>query len=163
MAIQWHGRYGRLISSLTRHSNVVNRTLNTRRDMGGGKMLSAQEFQVLESLISHEDENRIMNEVARDCGIPQSSMTKVTQQLLKYKFVARYRLGRNMKSIVLRPTEEGKQFYINYVENEARSLFAEFFDDLAPLSDEQLLIISRAIENLNSKLEKDTEKELVQF
>lgn len=41
--------------------------------------------------------------------------------------------------------------------------FAEFFDDLAPLSDEQLLIISRAIENLNSKLEKDTEKELVQF
>lgn len=68
-----------------------------------------------------------------------------------------------MKSIVLRPTEEGKQFYINYVENEAKGLFAEFFDDLAPLSDEQLLIISRAIENLNSKLEKDTEKELVQF
>ena len=131
--------------------------------MGGGKILSTQDFQVLESLISHEDENRIMNEVARDCGIPQSSMTKVTQQLLKYKFVARYRLGRNMKSIVLRPTEEGKQFYINYVENEAKGLFAEFFDDLAPLSDELLLIISRAIENLNSKLEKDTEKELVQF
>ena len=79
MAIQWHGRYGRLISSLTRHSNIVNRTLNTIRDMGGGKILSTQDFQVLESLISHEDENRIMNEVARDCGIPQSSMTKVTQ------------------------------------------------------------------------------------
>ena len=68
-----------------------------------------------------------------------------------------------MKSIVLRPTEEGKRFYISYVESEAKSLFAEFFDDLAPLSDEKLLIVSRAIENLNSKLEKDTEKELVQF
>ena len=42
-------------------------------------------------------------------------------------------------------------------------LFAEFFDDLASLSDEQLFIVCRAIENLNSILEKDTEKELVQF
>ena len=115
MAIQWHGRYGRLISSLTRHSNIVNRALNTRQDMGGGKMLSTQEFQILENIIAHEDENRIMNEIAKDCGIPQSSMTKATQQLLKYKFVARYRLGRNMKSIVLRPTEEGKRFYADYV------------------------------------------------
>ncbi len=163
MAIQWHGRYGRLISSLTRHSNIVNRALNTRQDMGGGKMLSTQEFQILENIIAHEDENRIMNEIAKDCGIPQSSMTKATQQLLKYKFVARYRLGRNMKSIVLRPTEEGKRFYADYVENEAMPLFAEFFDDLAPLSDEQLFIVCRAIENLNSILEKDTEKELVQF
>lgn len=163
MAIQWLGRYERLISSLTRHSNIVNRALSTRRDMGGGRYLSTQEFQVIENLISHEDENRIMSEIAKDCGIPQSSMTKVTQQLLKYKFVARYRMGRNMKSIVLRPTEEGKRFYVSYVENDAMSLFAEFFDDLAPLSDEQLLIISRAIENLNSKLEKDNEKELVQF
>ena len=89
MAIQWLGRYGRIVSALTKHSNIVNRALNTRHDLDGGIMLTAQELQVLENLISHEDENRIMNEIALDCGIPQSSMTKATQQLLKYKFVAR--------------------------------------------------------------------------
>lgn len=163
MAIQWHGRYGRLVSALTKHSNIVNRALNIRRDMGGGIMLTAQELQVLENLISHEDENRIMNEIALDCGIPQSSMTKATQQLLKYKFVARYRLDGNMKNIILRPTEMGKQFYNRYVDDVAIMLFEEFFAELAPLSDEQLLIFCNALEKLNRKLKSDSEQKLIEF
>lgn len=163
LAIQWLGRYGRIVSALTNHSNIVNRALNIRRDMGGGIMLTAQELQVLENLISHEDENRIMNEIALDCGIPQSSMTKATQQLLKYKFVARYRLDGNMKNIILRPTEMGKQFYNSYVENEAKMVFEEFFAELAPLSDEQLLIFCNALEKLNRKLKSDSEQKLIEF
>ena len=163
MAIQWHGRYGRLVSALTKHSNIVNRALNTRHDMGRGIMLSSQELQVLENLISHEDENRIMNEIALACGIPQSTMTKATQQLLKYRFVARYRLDGNMKNIILRPTEMGKQFYNSYVDNEAKMMFEEFFADLAPLSDEQLLIFCRALENFNRKLKRESEQKLIEL
>ena len=57
----------------------------------------------------------------------------------------------------------GKQFYNSYVDNEAKSLFDEFFAELAPLSDEQLLIFCRALENLNRKLKSDSEQKLIEF
>lgn len=163
MALEWQGRYRRLISAIIRHSNVVNRSLNTRRDMGDGILLSTQELQILENLISREGENRIMSEVAKECGIPQSSMSKAALQLLNHELVSRYRMNGNMKSIVLRPTEKGKLFYKNYVEREAITLFEEFFEDLSSISDEQLFVFCTALEALNKKLETDGEQKLVEF
>ena len=131
--------------------------------MGDGTMLSSQEFQVLENLVSHEEETRIMLDIARSCGIPQSSMTKATKQLLNYGLIARYRIDGNKKSVVLRPTQKGKAFYNNFRDSEAITIFTDFFQQLEPLSDEQLLLVCTALENFNNKLQGDNERKLVDY
>lgn len=163
MQLEWQGRYRRLVAALTKHTNVVSRALIMRRDMGDGTMLSSQEFQILENIIEHENETRIMLDIAQSCGIAQSSVTKATKQLFSYGLIARFRIDGNKKSVILRPTEKGKAFYDNFRDNEAIDIFSDFFKQLEPLSDEQLLLVCKALEDFNNKLTGDNEIKLVDY
>lgn len=163
MQLTWLGRYRGVVAALVHHSNSVNRVLTSRMDMGGGIMLSSQELQILEALIEHEDENYIMSDIAAGLAIPQSSMTKISQQLAACGLIERYRREGNRKNVILKPSEKGRALYDDYCENYARDLFAPLFDGLAPLTDEQLAIVADAIFALDGVISQSGEEKLVKI
>ncbi len=148
METDWMGRYRPLVAALVLHSNIVNKASNERMDVGSGIMLTTQEWQTLECIIEHEDSYFSMIEIARQLGIPQSSFSRVVKALHEYRLIAKYQVAGNKKNIILRPTELGKEIYAKRSDDYIRRLFRKFFNELEPLSDEDLKLITGAINHL---------------
>ncbi len=163
MELTWFGRYRDIIAALVYHTNCVNRTANIRDDIGSGVMLTAQEWQTLEVIIEHDDENLIMSDISKLLGIPLSTLSKISKQILSQGLVERYRIDGNRKSIILKPSKKGYLLYQEHCEAVTKPLFQKIFNKLEPLSDEQLKIISDAIKALNAEMEEDNGHQLVKL
>lgn len=152
MNLEWMGRYRELVRSLIYYSNISNKA-STKKTMPpvDGIALSKKEYQVLEYICEFEDKNRIMTDISRDLGMLQSIVTKITQELLSYGLIERYRTVGNRKNIILKPTSKGKQVYIEYYTRDIKPLFDPFFHFLDSLSDEELEHYNRSIEILSGK------------
>ena len=111
MELNWMGRYRELVRDLVYYSNSSNRNLFTANRNRGDEELSMHEYQILEYICEFENDKRIMADISRDTGIAQSIITKATKKLIALGLVERYRLGSNRKSIILRPTQAGKDRY----------------------------------------------------
>lgn len=143
------GRYRELVRAFVSYSNATNRgVIESHRD--GAFNFTQHEYQILEYICEFEDDNRIMTDISRDLGISQSNVTKATKNLLAAGMIERYRLGNNRKSIVLRPTEQGKQAYIESYSKQISPVFDRFFACLEEFSDEQLKTIERAVRILGT-------------
>ena len=57
----WMGRYRPLVAALVRHANIVQRTLSVKNETAEGICLNAQEWQVLEYIIEHLNDDAHMN------------------------------------------------------------------------------------------------------
>lgn len=163
MELTWFGRYRDIIAALVYHTNCVNRTSNVRENIGDGVMLTVQEWQTLESIIEHDDKSLIMSDISKLLGLPLSTLSKVTKQLLSQGLVERYRIDGNRKNIILRPSKKGYLLYHSHCEAVTRPLFQNFFNKLEPLSDEQLKIISDAIIALNAEMDEDQARRLIKM
>ena len=150
------GRYRKLIGQLIRYANIYVRGYNI--DLGGdeGVTLSAQSWQVLESIIEHEDATLKMTELSRLLGMPQSTFSKYVKKLVDQRLIERYRKADNRKEIILRPSEYGKKFYIQKSKGLLELGYKEMFSLLENVPDEALHSMESAIENLANHLEADT-------
>ena len=152
MGSEWMGRYRPLVAALVLHSNIVNRAANERMEIGCGIRLTPQEWQTLEFIVEHDDSFFSMIEIARQLGIPQSSFSRTVKVLHDQTLIAKYQVAGNRKNIILRPTEKGLQIYNNRMEDPIREDFRQFFKELEPLSDEDLQLITKALNHLTLSL-----------
>lgn len=139
------GRYRELVRALVYYSNSSNRSVLASKRSAESAGLSMHEYQVLEYICEFEQENRIMTDISRDTGIAQSIITKATKTLLSRGLAERYRLGSNRKSIVLRPTEAGREQYIRLSSGEVSPAFDAFFQALEGFSAEDLARFGDAV------------------
>nr|WP_319475071.1 helix-turn-helix domain-containing protein [uncultured Sphaerochaeta sp.] len=156
MELSWMGRYRNLIGQLIRYANIYVRGYNI--ELGGeeGITLSAQSWQVLESIIEHEEATLKMAELSKHLGMPQSTFSKYVKKLVDQKLVERYRKADNRKEIILRPSKYGKEFYIQKSKGLLELGYKEMFGLLDSVPDEALHAVVSAIENLANHLEIDT-------
>lgn len=152
MELTWMGRYRELVRALIFYSNCSTRS----QKIGMGKVcsgitLTKHEYQVLEYIVEFENENRIQSDISRDVGIQPCTVTKVTKNLLAQDLIERYRNKGNKKSIILKPTELGKQVYTAYYARDIQNLFLPFFDVLSDFSDEEIEKIRAALTVLSGK------------
>lgn len=163
MELSWMGRNRELVRELTRHSNIVNRTLNNANSFNNEVEITCVELQILENLIEKDEENRIMSEVAADVGIPRSAITLSSKHLLAQGLIERFRIEGNHKNIILRPTPLGRKIYQRYSETTALELFSRFFEELDKFSDEELERYTYALRVLNDSLCHDSTEKLIRF
>lgn len=64
------GRYRPLVAALVRHTNIVQRTFSKRAPLTEGISLTAQEWQVFEYILEHQEDDSCMNCISEQLGIP---------------------------------------------------------------------------------------------
>lgn len=146
------GRYRDITASLISFSNEMTRRVSVRGEAAEGVFLSAQEWQLLECIIEHDDENLIMADFWQLLSIPQSSLSKMAKRLFSEGLVEKFRLRSNQKNIILRPSEKGLRVYRLCCERYIGPLFDNLFNGLDSLSDEQLAEFTAAMDSFNEKL-----------
>ncbi|MGE4454627.1 MAG: MarR family winged helix-turn-helix transcriptional regulator [Sphaerochaeta sp.] len=156
MELSWMGRYRNLVGQLIRYANIYVRGYNI--ELGGDSQitLSAQSWQVLECIIEHEDETLKMAELSKYLGMPQSTFSKYVKKLVAQNLAERYRKADNRKEIILRPSEYGRNFYIQKSKGLLELGYKEMFNLLENVPNDALQSMVTAIENLANHLEIDT-------
>lgn len=148
MDINWMGRYRQLVETLVRHRNAFARVMNNKTENYEGISVSILEWEVLEYIIEHENDDSSMSQLSSRLCIPPSSLFKLSKTLCDYGLVAKYQMVGNKKNVILKPTEKGLDYYIKRAELLNDSIFGKFFDELSEFNDEQLEHITRAIDIL---------------
>ena len=155
MNTEWMGRYRPLVAALVRHTNIVQRALSAKKDITDENIcLNAQEWQVLEYIIEHMNDDAHMNLISDRLGIPQSSFSKMVKALCGYGLVEKYQMTNNRKNIILRPSDAGISFYKTHSSSLMESLFSNFFAQLDAFSDEDIQQFTHALDILNDDVRK---------
>ena len=152
------GRYRPIIAALVQHSNLVSRHMSGKMPLGDGIEVTHQEWQVLEYIIEHENNDDRMIYISERLGIPQSSFSKMVKTLCSYGLCERYQMIGNKKNIILKPTEKGKDIYRVCSTGIKDGGFQSFFDALSGLDDAQIEQFALALNGLNKTLEAGLEK-----
>lgn len=153
------GRYRPLIRAIVRNRNLFARAVNTRTENTGGDIsLTIQEWIVLEYAIENEDREDSMICISERLGLAPSSFSKITHSLCRSGLLAKYQTVGNKKNVIVRPTEEGRAFYLEYSAQLEKTIFRGFFSELEGLSDENLACVERAIEKLDTGFYEETPK-----
>lgn len=161
MELTWLGRYRNIVLALVHHSNCVSRRLGVPIDRGMGISLTSQEFQLLEAVIENEDKILNLSDYFSITGITRSSLTLASKKLLAYELIEKFKLAGNNKNVILRPTEKGKELYINSCNRTGRKAFKVFFEKLDFLTDEQLEKVADAIMSLDEEIDDDAKVVLI--
>lgn len=159
MELSWMGRYRPLIRAIVRNRNLFARAVNTKTENTGGETsLTIQEWIVLEYVIENEEKDDSMICISERLGLAPSSFSKITHTLCKAGLLAKYQMVGNKKNIIVRPTEEGRTFYLEHSAQLEKTIFNDFFNELEGLSDKDLACVARAIEKLDTGLYEETPK-----
>ena len=148
MDINWMGRYRQLVETIVKHRNAFARVMNSKTEQYEEVSVSILEWEVLEYIIEHENDDASMAQLSNRLCIPPSSLFKLSKTLCNYGLVAKYQMVGNKKNVILKPTEKGLNYYINRAEMLNDSIFGQFFEELSEFSDEELAHIVRAIDIL---------------
>ena len=146
------GRYRPLVAALVKHTNMVQRASGRTVCLADGVPLTAQEWQVFEYVLEHQDDDSCMNHISERLGIPQSTFSKIIKYLCEQGLVDKYQTETNRKNIILRPSADGADLYRQQAAVLGKELFGAFFQDLEDMSDEQLKHFTDALERLNTAL-----------
>lgn len=160
MKLEWFGRYREISAALVQFSNVMIKTATTEWDIGDGVFLTGPEWQLLEVIVEHDDENLIMTEYAKLLGLSRSSVSKIAKTLMADDLIEKYKFKDNNKNIILKPSKRGIALYFDYVESLVGPLWNNLFAGLSALDDRSLSIAAAAIRSLNSaELSKSSAEE----
>lgn len=157
MALDWLGEHEGFISELMRFGNAYALNYNTERDLGLGIKLSASEVQMMECIISSEDEYLKMAEIAAKMGIPASTFSKNIKKMMEKGFIEKYHLSNNKKEIIVRVSDYGRTIYEKYCRIVTDSLYGEVFrrlDEIPPEYEAKLTAILSIIAQENSRTAK---------
>lgn len=154
MESEWMGRYRGFISELVRHANIEAKALNTRHNMSGVPM-SAQEWQVLEYIVEHRDDDDRMIFISEKLQIPQSTFSKIIKYLAANDLVEKYQMKNNRKNIFLKPSEFGIQTYNKGSEALRKGGFMHLFASLDCLSDDVIETFTSALHNYNDSISQE--------
>ena len=136
--IQWMGRYRPLVEAIVKHANMCSKMMQTRIEIEEGIILSALEWQVLEYVIEHEEDDMMMSHISYQLGIAQSTFSKIIKKLDNLGLVDRYQKIGNKKNIIIKPSPKGIKVYSDYSATINNESFARFFSILDPLPDETI-------------------------
>ena len=148
----WMDRYRGLVGAIAQHTNVMTKLINTRREMADGIFMTSVEWQVMEYLIEHRDENKKMIAIADALGFSQSTFSKTIRSLREMGLAERYRSAGNKKDIIPKPTPLAMEIYARRTEQMSRAVFGPFFDALKDVSDRDIDAFARAIRTMTERI-----------
>lgn len=154
MELGWMGRYRELVQALTQHVNLSARDMTVKENVYEDINLTAQEWQVLEYIIEHEEDDVSMKQVSDRLEIPQSSFSKHAKYLWECGLVDKYQVEGNRKNIILKPSEQGRKLHDVYTDRLANGAFKNFFETLDGLSDKDIQVFTEAIRSLTKAKEE---------
>lgn len=163
MQSEWMGRYRPLVAALVKHSNINTKLGKNRSETEIGIPLTANEWQVLETVIEHQHEVSNMNRLAEAIGIPQSTFSKTVKYLCGAGLVEKYQTATNRKNVILKPTTLACDLYEKHAAILAQYVFGDFFRQLEQIGDEDLQTVIHAIEMLNHALDPAIPEEEVEL
>lgn len=163
MKLDWMGRYRELVAALTLQSNLYSKSLTVKSHIYEDIYLTAQEWQVLEYIVEHEQDDDSMKQLSERLAIPQSSFSKQTKLLCEYKLVDRYQLVGNRKNIILKPSEKGKKVYEIHAKALAKAPYQEFFESLSGISDKDLKTFVDALNRFSGQIPEKQEQKLIKL
>ena len=151
---RWMGRYRGLVAAFARHVNVISKLREGFRvEISDGVYIDRPAWQIMEYFIEHRGNTCNMNDIAAKLGIPQSSFSKKIKLLQEHGFIDRFYAEGNKKEIIIRPTEKAVQFYMQNSTDNVSKDWQPFFDKLEGFSDEQIAVITEAVETLTDTCE----------
>ncbi len=160
--IEWMGRYRPVVAALVQHVNSVSKAgvaLFTYEDI----YLTPNEWQVLEYIVEHREDDEHMANMISSLAIPQSSFSRIQKKLCSMGLLERYQMADNKKNIILKPTELALKVYEYHSDELYRYMFKPFFDELEGFSDEELGRFAHAIETLSKGAGKEDEKKKIKL
>ena len=160
MDMDWMGRYRTLVMALVQHCNIASRGGGIKDRITDDIWLSANEWQVLEYIIEHSEDDAYMNRMTEVLGLPQSSFSRTVSLLISYGLAEKYQTESNRKNVLLRPTEKGILVYKEKYSQLDNELFEDFFKSLDSLDDETIKKFSEALLEWNKILKADADKRL---
>ena len=163
MQSAWMGRYRALVAALVKHSNINTKLGKNRSETEIGIPLTANEWQVLETVIEHQHEVSNMNRLAEAIGIPQSTFSKTVKYLCGAGLVEKYQTSTNRKNVILKPTALACALYEKHAAVLEQYIFGDFFRQLEQIGDEDLQTVIHAIEMLNHALDPAVPEEEVEL
>ena len=152
--LEWMGRYRPLVAAIVQHVNTVSRAtppLHMYEDI----YLLPNEWQVLEYIVEHREDDEYMNNMVQALGIPQSSFSRIQKKLNSMGLIERFRTSDNRKNIILKPTPLAIRTYEYHTQEMFRKLFKPFFDELEDFSDEDIRRFTHALETLSAGTQND--------
>lgn len=150
--IEWMGRYRALIEALVRHSNVTARFSSEHGEIGNGIALSSIEWQCLEYIYEHDNDNLQMSYFAERLGIAHSTFSKITKRLTALGLVDKYQMLGNKKNIILKPSQKGRDAYLAYSPHLSGGLWKDFFETMKDVPQESIDTFITAIDGISSYL-----------
>lgn len=142
-----------MIEVLVRHRNAYARVQNSKTEMYGATSISILEWETLEYIIEHADDDASMIQLSERLAIPPSTLSKCSKTLCDCGLAAKYQMVGNRKNVILKPTTEGLSFYKEHSANLAKTIFGAFFSELDSLSDEDLEHVANALEHIAPSVE----------
>lgn len=152
--LAWMGRYRPLVAALVQHVNTVSKAsppLHIYEDI----YLAPNEWQVLEYIVEHREDDEHMNNMIHALAIPQSSFSRIQKKLNAMGLIERFQTSDNRKNIILKPTSLAIRAHEYHTQEMFRKLFKPFFDELEAFSDEDIRRFTHALETLSAGTQKD--------
>ena len=161
---EWMGRYRPLIKELVKYENYYSRISTSKRlQVDDSIFMSANEWQVLEYIIEHDDDPEYILNISDDLGIAPSSLSKQVKSLVNHGLIERYHTSSNKKKIVVKSTDKGKQLYENNVSSIMMPLFQVLFDGLEKIPDKYLNQFVTALSDYNNSRTNNTPETLIKI
>lgn len=160
-SVSWMGRYRHLIESIVRHRNAFARVMNAKTEKFGDISMSIVEWEVLEYIIEHENDDSSMAQLSERLMIPSSSFSKISKTLCSYGLIEKYQMVNNRKNIILKPSDLGRKFYNDRASDLQEQIFDAFFKELENVSDEDLNHFAVALDAICPSEENEKEYMLI--
>ena len=110
-------------NSFTRLARFFNQLMREQLMCGP---VTVQQCYTLEALV---DSPKIMNELAAEVALHQSTLTRVVEKLEKQNLVQRRRLTHNQRSVEVQITEAGKQTY-EFLDKASSQMISDLLDNI---------------------------------
>jgi DNA-binding MarR family transcriptional regulator len=152
------GRYRELIRMLMKYNNLFSRYCSGTFVKESGLLLSAQQWQTLESIIEYEETNFNMAFYAKQLGLPKSTFSKHVKALVDMGLVDKYQQLNNKKNIVLKPSRKGRNLYRKNYAVIYEEGWKDVFKVLDSVSDENIEQFVAFVGKLAEELEPENNK-----
>lgn len=160
LSLSWMGRYRELVGALVQHTNITMQVAGVKDHVAEDIWLTPNEWQIMEYLIEHRDDDACMNHISDTLDLPQSSFSKTIKLLAAHGLVEKYHKENNQKNVLLKPTQKALDMYYEKKDTVKDDLFANFFRELDGMDEQALLQFTQALKNLNKVLRQDSQRRL---